>query len=78
MSYGIDWETVEIDSGFEAVHYGTCGDCGESIIPGEMIRQAVGGHYEHVKCDRDVDAEADAAPVEVCPDCHLEHAGGCF
>ncbi|SIL73860.1 hypothetical protein [Mycobacteroides abscessus] len=63
----IDWETVEVDDGFRAAHHGVCGKC-----------RAVGGHYEHVKCDIDVDAEADAALVSVCPDCNLEHAGGCF
>ena len=72
------WETVQVDSGFRAVHYSKCGDCGEEIVPGEMIRQAVGGHYEHVKCDRDVDAEADAAPAEDVCTCNLVHAGGCF
>ncbi|MBF9326039.1 hypothetical protein [Mycobacteroides chelonae] len=66
----IDWETVEIDDGFRAAHRGACGRCGEGIYPGDMIRQAIGGHYEHVKCDIEVDAEADAQPVE--------HVGECF
>ncbi|MFT9549012.1 hypothetical protein ACM0AZ_15170 [Mycobacteroides abscessus subsp. massiliense] len=47
----IDWETVEVDDGFRAAHRGVCGKCGEDIFPGERIRRAVGGHYEHVKCD---------------------------
>ncbi|QOF29671.1 hypothetical protein [Mycobacteroides abscessus] len=76
----IDWETVEVDDGFRAAHHGVCGKCGEDIFPGERIRRAVGGHYEHVKCDIDVDAEADAALKDQAPtngDHNPARAGDC-
>lgn len=63
---------------FEAKYKSRCGDCGESILPGDVVR------WDESDEDRPrvVHVECDPAPVEreqapVCPECWLLLPCGC-
>lgn len=56
---------------FEAKYPGMCA-YGDRIEPGDVCTY-VDGEIAHTECD----AGYDLRTPKVCPDCHLEHAGGC-
>lgn len=61
---------------FDAKYHGTCPSCGDHIKPGDQIGYDPDDEIACITCLRD-EHRTTQRLVQVCPECHLEHAGCC-
>lgn len=65
---------------FEAKYRGICANCDLTIYPGTTVRYDAYDDVVHEVCPTPrVDRRPDERALDtVCPECSLQHAGGCF
>lgn len=61
---------------FDAKYHGSCGDCGDHITPGDTVGYDDTDTVVCADCLRG-NHRATQQPIQVCPECHLDHAGKC-